>query len=112
MTWSADTVQAGLKYSLQISKTPDFASVAVQKDNITGASFNLLRSMLPAAGTYYWRVRAVNDAGDIGPWSNSWKFDSSAASPLVIAISFTIIALLLAMIVFGIIALVSRSRYS
>ena len=112
MTWSADTVQAGLKYSLQISKTPDFASVAVQKDNITGASFNLLRSMLPAAGTYYWRVRAVNDAGDIGPWSNSWKFDSSAASPLVIAIVFTIIALLLAMIVFGIIALVSRSRYS
>jgi len=112
MTWSADAVQAGLKYSLKISKAPDFASVAVQKDNITGASFNLLRSMLPAAGTYYWRVRAVNDAGDIGPWSNSWKFDSAAASPLVIAIVFTIIALLLAMIVFGIIALVSRSRYS
>jgi hypothetical protein len=111
MRWSVDAGQAGLKYSLQISKTPDFISVAVQKDDITGASFNLFRSILPDAGTYYWRVRAVNDAGDIGPWSNSWKFDSSGASPLVLAIAFTIIVLLIAMIVFGIIALVSRSRY-
>ena len=112
MNWSADAVQPGLKYSLQISKTPDFTSVAVQKDNITGTSFNLLSSLLPATGTYYWRVRAVNDAGDIGPWSNSWKFDSLAASPLVLAIVFTIVVLLLAMIMFGIIALVSRSRYN
>ena len=112
MTWSAEAVQPGLKYSLQISKMPDFTGMAVQKDNISGASFNLLQSILPAAGTYYWRVRAVNDAGDIGPWSNSWKFDSSAASPLVLAIIFTIIVLLLAIIIFGIIALVSRSRYS
>jgi hypothetical protein len=112
MNWSADADQAGLKYSLQISKMPDFTGMAVQKDNITGTSFNLLSSMLPAGGTYYWRVRAVNDAGDIGPWSNSWKFDSSAASPLVLAIIFTIIVLLLAMIMFGIIALVSRSRYN
>jgi hypothetical protein len=86
--------------------------VAIQKDDITGASFNLLRSMLPNAGTYYWRVRAVNDAGDIGSWSNYWRFDSSAASPLIIAIAFTVIILVLAIIVFGIIALVSRSRYS
>jgi hypothetical protein len=112
MNWSADADQPGLKYSLQISKMPDFTGVAVQKDNITGTSYNLLSSALPAAGTYNWRVRAVNDAGDIGPWSNSWKFDSSAASPLVLAIVFTIMVLLLAMIVFGIIALVSRSRYS
>jgi len=112
LNWSTDTNQAGLKYSLQISKTPDFASMAVQKDDITGASFNLLRSMLPNAGTYYWRVRAVNDTGDIGSWSNSWRFDSSAASPLIVAIAFTVIALIIAMIIFGIIALISRSRYS
>jgi len=110
MTWSADAVQPGLKYSLQISKMPDFTSVAIQKDNISGASFNLLKSVLPAAGTYYWRVRAVNDAGELGSWSNSWKFDSSAASPLVLAIIFTIVVLLLAIIIFGIMALVSRSR--
>jgi len=112
MTWSADADQAGLNYSLQISKMPDFTVATVQKDSITGASFNLLRSMLPDSGTYYWRVRAVNDSGDIGPWSNSWSFAAAAASPLVVAIVFTIFILLLAMIVFGIIALVSRSRYN
>jgi hypothetical protein len=68
--------------------------------------------MLPNTGTYYWRVRAINDAGDVGQWSNYWQFESKAASPLVIAISVTIIALVIAMIIFGIIALVSRSRYS
>jgi len=112
LSWSADTDNSGIKYSLQISKSPDFTSTAMQKDDIIGASFNLQRSMLPDAGTYYWRVRAVNDAGEIGSWSNSWRFDSKAASPLVVAIAFTIIALIIAMIVFGIIALISRSRYS
>jgi hypothetical protein len=112
LSWSADADQPGLKYSLQISKTPDFTSVTVQKDGITGASLNLMKSMLPDPGTYYWRARAVNDSGDIGSWSNSWRFDSAAASPLVLAIVFTIFILLLAMIVFGIIALVNRSRYN
>ena len=112
LRWSADTDQEGLKYSLQISKTPGFTIVTVERDDITGTSFNLLKSVLPDAGTYYWRVRAVNDAGEVGPWSNSWALASAAASPLVIAIALTIIVLLLAMIIFGIIALVSRSRYS
>jgi len=112
LRWSADTDQEGLKYSLQISKTPGFTIVTVERDDITGTSFNLLKSVLPDAGTYYWRVRAVNDADEVGPWSNSWALDSAAASPLVIAIALTIIVLLLAMIIFGIIALVSRSRYS
>ena len=112
LRWSADTDQEGLKYSLQISKTPDFTIVTVQKDGITGTSFNLLKSVLPDAGAYYWRIRAVNDADEVGPWSNSWSLTSAAASPLVIAIAFTIIVLLLAIIVFGIIALVTRSRYS
>ncbi len=112
LSWAPDEAQAGLKYSLQISRTQDFTSLSVQKDDIAGTSFNLLSSTLPNSGTYYWRVRAVNDAGDVGPWSNSWRFDSSSASPLVLAIIFTIIVLLLAIIVFGIIALITRSRYS
>jgi len=110
--WSADTDAAGMKYTLQISKSPDFAGTAMQKDDITSTSFNLQRSLLPDTGTYYWRARAVNDAGEVGQWSNSWQFESRAASPLVIAIAVTIIALIIAIIVFGIIALISRSRYS
>ncbi len=112
LSWSANSDATGMKYSLQLSKTSDFNILTLQKDDITGTSFNLLKSMLPDIGTYFWRVRAVNEAGDIGLWSNSWNFDSRGASPLVIAIAFTIIALIIAMIVFGIIALISRSRYS
>ncbi len=110
--WSAKSDATGMKYSLQIAKSADFASTALQKDDITATTFNLQRSMLPNTGTYYWRVRAINDAGDVGQWSNYWQFESKAASPLVIAISVTIIALIIAMIIFGIIALVSRSRYN
>jgi hypothetical protein len=110
--WSAKSDATGMKYSLQIAKSADFAGTAFQKDDITTTTFNLQRSMLPNTGTYYWRVRAINDAGDVGQWSNYWQFESKAASPLVIAISVTIIALVIAMIIFGIIALVSRSRYS
>jgi hypothetical protein len=110
--WSAKSDNTGMKYSLQISRSPDFASTALQKDDIASTSFNLQRSMLPNTGIYYWRVRAINDAGDVGQWSNSWQFESRSASPLVIAIAFTVIALIIAIIIFGIIALVSRNRYS
>jgi len=110
--WSAKSDATGMKYSLQIAKSADFASTALQKDDITTTSFILQRSMLPGTGVYYWRVRAINDEGDVGQWSNYWQFESRAASPLVIAISITIIALIIAMIIFGIIALINRSRYS
>jgi hypothetical protein len=110
MNWSASTDQTGLKYTMQISKTEDFSAVVLLKEGITATTYQLNKSSLPLAGTYYWRVKATNDSGLTSPWSNTWKFEVIAASPLIFTISIVIIVLVLAIIVFAIIAIINRNR--
>ena len=110
MTWDVTGDKTGLKYTLQISKTEDFNSVVLLKENITATSFQINKSALPLAGTYYWRVKAVNDSALSSPWSNTWKFEVIAASPLIFTISIVIIVLIIAIIVFAIIAVINRNR--
>jgi hypothetical protein len=111
MNWSVSGDQTGVKYSLQISKTADFVNVVLRKDGIEGTTYNLDRSSLASAGTYYWRVRASNETGEVSPWSNYWMFELVPTSSLVMAIAITILILVLAMIVFAIMAIISRNRY-
>jgi hypothetical protein len=110
MNWSSAPDQSAFKYTLQISRTADFSSVIFTKDGIQSTAYNLTKSNLPLAGAYFWRVKASNDTG-AGPWSNSWSFEILPTSPLILTISVTIILLLLAIIIFGIIALVNRRRF-
>jgi hypothetical protein len=111
MNWSVSGDQTGVKYSLQISKTADFVNVILRKDGIEGTTYYLDKSSIASAGTYYWRVRASNDTGEVSPWSNYWMFEFVPTSTLVTAIAITILILVLAMIVFAILALVNRNRY-
>ena len=111
MNWSVSGDQTGVKYSLQISKTADFVNVILRKDGIEGTTYNLDGAGLASAGTYYWRVRASNEVGDVSPWSNYWMFELIPTSPLVMAIAITILILVLAMLAFAILALVNRNRY-
>ena len=110
MRWDVSGDKSGLKYTLQISKTADFDAVVLLKEGITATTFQLNKSSLPLAGTYYWRVKAVSDAGLSSPWSNIWKFEVIAASPLIFSISIIIIVLVLAIIVFAVIAIINRNN--
>jgi hypothetical protein len=110
MNWAASPDQTGLKYTLQISKSEDFSAVVLLKESITATTYQINKSSLPLAGSYYWRVKATNDSGLSSPWSNTWKFDVIAASPLIFTISIVIIILALAIIVFAIIAIINRNR--
>ena len=111
MNWSVSGDQTGVKYSLQISKTADFVNVILRKDGIEGTTYNLDGASLASAGTYYWRVRASNETGEVSPWSNYWMFELVPTSPLVMAIAITILILVLAMLVFAVMAIISRNRY-
>ncbi|MCX5996990.1 MAG: hypothetical protein NTV42_05095 [Chloroflexi bacterium] len=110
MNWSVSGDQTGVNYSLQISRTADFVNVVVNKDGIVGTTYNLDRSNLASAGTYYWRVRASNETGDVSPWSNYWAFEFVPTSPLVMAIAVTILILILAMLIFAVLAIINRNR--
>ena len=110
LTWKIDGDATGVTYTLQIAKTADFSDEVLLKDDIATSSFDLYKSNFLLSGTYYWRVKASGDAGGVSPWSNSWNFDIITASSLVMALSVTILILLLAIVAFGVFAVINRSR--
>ena len=111
MNWEVKGDQSVLKYTLQISKTQDFSNVLFTKDGIQSNSYNLIKSNIPMAGVYYWRVKAANESGGVSPWSNIWNFEVVPTSGLIVTIAITIIILIIAIVIFGIIALFNRRKY-
>lgn len=110
MNWDVSGDKTGLKYTLQIAKSEDFSAVVSLKEGITTTTFQISKSDLPLAGTYYWRVKATNDSGLSSPWSNSWNFEVMPTSTLIFAISIVIIILALAIIAFAIMAIINRNK--
>jgi hypothetical protein len=110
LTWKIDGDATGVTYTLQLAKTADFSNEVLLKDDIATTSFDVYKSNLLSAGTYYWRVKASGDAGGVSPWSNSWNFDIVTASPLVLTLSVTILILLLAIVAFGVFAIINRNK--
>jgi hypothetical protein len=75
--WQGATGSTGYTYTLEISQTAGGGSIW-SKSGITGSSYTLtdtetVTETLPK-GTYYWRVKIVDDYGNEGPWSDSIKF--------------------------------------
>ena len=57
------------------------ASIVVQKTGLTASNYRLISAEALVPGTYYWRVRAVDNAGNVGSWSENWLFAVIAATP-------------------------------
>ncbi|HBA59975.1 MAG TPA: hypothetical protein DCZ92_03980, partial [Elusimicrobia bacterium] len=76
----ADIDGSGLKnYELQIATAPDFATVTY--------SSSPLASMAQPTGLaqnyYYWRVRALDNAGNVGLYSSTRAFRVDLSSPVI-----------------------------
>jgi glucose/arabinose dehydrogenase len=69
LNWEA--VEQGTGYRVQVSGDSDFSTVVVDQSEIEQSQYEV--SGLAYETTYYWRVRASNDAGD-GVWSAVWSF--------------------------------------
>jgi len=65
-TWSAVSDPSGVTYVLLIDDSPDFSSPAYGESGISGTQ----RTVELPAGTWYWRVRATDGAGNPGLWSD------------------------------------------
>jgi hypothetical protein len=80
--WQGTTSGSGYTYTLEISETADFTNtIFPPKEGIVESSYTLTdtetvtESLTP--GTYYWRVKIVDDYGNEGAWSDSIKFTVS-----------------------------------
>ncbi|PKD43236.1 PQQ-dependent sugar dehydrogenase [Rhodohalobacter barkolensis] len=66
-----EPVDQGARYKVQVSSSENFATMFVDESDVVQIEFEL--SGLDYETQYYWRVRAVNAAGD-GEWSQVWSF--------------------------------------
>jgi hypothetical protein len=96
--WSDVTDPSGVKYAYEISTESSFASVALQKIGLTQSEYMLRDTerlqLKGRQSAYYWRVQAVDGAGNASIWSVPILFYvGSAQSALPSWIIYALVAL-------------------
>ena len=71
LDWTDVTDATAVYYQLQVDDNADFSSPVVNKTKVTLSSTTL---PVLADGVYYWRVRAVDAAGNASAWTSGWSF--------------------------------------
>jgi hypothetical protein len=79
--WTTVTDPSGVTYEIQIDNgidsvtPPDFILPVYDVAGITENTYTLPdENALEVCVHYWWRVRATDGAGNIGPWSEEWHF--------------------------------------
>jgi hypothetical protein len=72
--WSEVSDDSGVRYSLQIATSDDFAasSIIASVTNLTEPSYTLTEAL--SHGTCYWIVQAIDGADNEGDWSAVYSF--------------------------------------
>ncbi len=74
--WQGVTGGSSYTYTLEISKSPDSGSIW-SKAGIEGSTYTLTNDEALPKGTYYWRIKIVDDYGNESAWSDSIEFTVS-----------------------------------
>ena len=70
-TWSVVEDPSGVTYSFEMSQKADFSGSVVRKEGLDKPGYLMPANEKPQAGEYFWRVKAVDLAGNAGEWSQS-----------------------------------------
>jgi hypothetical protein len=104
--WSEVTDPSGeVTYVLQIADNSEFSSPEVETSAITGGSYTVTEKL--DGGTHYWRVKAVDGAGNSSPWSETWSFKVTKAGGMWWII---LMAVILAAALVAVATIVGRRR--
>lgn len=76
------------KFEFQLSLDKDFETIDFTIKDLTQTTFKL-NSRLKSNTTYYWRVRAVNNAG-VGDWNIQWLFTTIPIQPPMLPTGLTV----------------------
>jgi hypothetical protein len=69
--WSVVEDPSGVSYSFEMSRNSDFSGSVVRKEGLAQPEYTMQSGEKPQAGDYFWRVKAVDLAGNAGDWSQS-----------------------------------------
>jgi hypothetical protein len=104
--WSPVTDPSGVTYVLQIADNENFTSLELQISGLTVTSHTVTEKL--DSGKHYWRVKAVDGAGNSSPWSGTWSFKVTKAGWWWIIL----MAVILAAALVAVLTIVQRRRRS
>jgi hypothetical protein len=92
------TSGSDIRYVLQISETTSFGSLTKPQASIEGLSYTLTTDEALQPGTYYWRVKAIDNYGNESPFSDPVEFSVAAPIPtwVWVVIGLVVLVVLLA----------------
>jgi hypothetical protein len=113
LKWQAVTdLSKPVTYSLQISRNIEFTALLVDEKGLTSAAYSILedsKSIFVKNYTYYWKVKAVDAAGNASGWSAASTF-SIAPNGFPAWAGFTLAVL--AVVILGLVFLRLRKKTS
>ncbi len=74
-----DLINEAIQYQIQVDDTNSSMNSLINDSLLI---VNNTQVQLIPDGTYFWRVRAEDNAGNWGPWSISWSFTVDTIAPL------------------------------
>jgi hypothetical protein len=78
LSWQAVTsLSPPVTYRLQVATDQNFTSLMLEEEGLTNHEYTSEEEALPAVrqeAPYYWRVKAVDSAGNESEWSEPWSF--------------------------------------
>jgi hypothetical protein len=95
--WQGGTGGSDYTYTLEISKTAGSGNIW-SKSGIEGSSYTLTEDEALPKGTYYWRVKIVDDYGNESAWSDSIEFTVSPI-PIWVWVVVGVVVLIVLMVV-------------
>jgi hypothetical protein len=97
--WKDVTDPSGITYDLQVATDSSFDGVVLEQSGLTTAEYKLMSDEALSPGDYYWRVRAVDCANNIGDWSRTTNFKAGFMSIGTLIIIVAVIALIILVII-------------
>jgi hypothetical protein len=84
-TWSPVTDPSGVTYDFQIARNAGFSQLVIFKQGLAQPQYQVSQSeALPLTkkdSPFYWRVRAVDGAGNAGNWTSAGSFYTQDSTP-------------------------------
>jgi hypothetical protein len=85
LSWSAVTDPSGVTYNLQIARDTGFAQLVIDRQGITAGEYTVAQAEQLAStkstSPYYWRVRAIDGAGNQSEWTTPGTFYTMDSTP-------------------------------
>jgi hypothetical protein len=100
--WAVADDSTETNYVLQVSTDPNFSSIILDKTIPNHSEYTPSQNDNMTNGHYWWRVKAVDSVGNESQWSEVSEFEVVSMPTHVSILTWAVLILILAAIVFGI----------